>query len=368
MRAHEERPAIIPPASGVSIDIPPSQQLLPLTSLRFGAALLVFIWHCPATRAMGTAFSFPYAGVAFFFILSGFILTLSYHRLFASHISCDGLRRFYGSRFARLYPLHVCSLAIALGVQLLFGAPIAVPAFVASLPLLQSWFASAAIHYGGNGPAWSLSVEIFFYALFPLIAFLVIPLLRTARDALIAAAVLWLSMLAVLAPVTAAMGQWDLYAFAPARLPDFLIGVFIATAFLRSTPAPRTLSAGTMIELLCIGAALLSAIVSVALPTSLRFSVAFSPACAALIFTMARQEGRLSRALAHPVFVHLGELSFSFYLLHVSIIFAFEHVHVAMLPPIAFIMLLCVSLACSFAVFHTVEQPARRRIRALFGV
>src|SRR5690242_12787179 len=77
-----------------------------LTSLRFLAALAVFLHHAGL-------FADGFFGVTFFFVLSGFILTYNYRRTLA-----DGGRGavwdFYVARFARVYPLHIFALIAAL--------------------------------------------------------------------------------------------------------------------------------------------------------------------------------------------------------------------------------------------------------------
>ncbi len=137
-----------------------------------------------------------YVGVDLFFILSGFVLAYTYLR------SLDGprvdARRFWAARFARIYPLYALSLALAAAFWL--------PAFLAqggskrdallfplaAAAMLQAW--SPKIATVVNYPAWSLSIEAFFYLSFPLLA---PPFARLRGRALVAAAgLLWLGALA----------------------------------------------------------------------------------------------------------------------------------------------------------------------------
>lgn len=77
-----------------------------LTSLRFFAALLVVLHHMP-----GEPFVEGYVGVTFFFILSGFILSHSYAERLGDG-SCSA-SDFWIARVARVYPLHVVTLLLA---------------------------------------------------------------------------------------------------------------------------------------------------------------------------------------------------------------------------------------------------------------
>lgn len=160
------------------------EQLKPLTSLRFGAALLVFVYHCEPTAAFAGAYALGHAGVGFFFLLSGFILTYTYYGHFSGPISWENVREFYVARLARIYPLHLVSMGLAIAVLARFGGTFwdrsdyvtRASAFVAQSSLMQSWLPNENIYFGLNSPAWSISVEAFFYALFP---FLVSSLLRS---------------------------------------------------------------------------------------------------------------------------------------------------------------------------------------------
>lgn len=93
------------------------------TSLRFVAALMVFFCHFPPTRAFAVMYYFGESGVGFFFLLSGFILTFTYYREFAGTFSTTVARRFHLARIARVYPVHIVTMAICLAWFISFGAP-----------------------------------------------------------------------------------------------------------------------------------------------------------------------------------------------------------------------------------------------------
>src|SRR5262245_5757928 len=91
---------------------PLEQELKPLTALRFFAAVVVIIGHA------GNLFGLPAflwqstQAVAFFFVLSGFVLAYTYPNL-----EGVGSLNFYWRRFARLWPLYVCAVALAFFVD-----------------------------------------------------------------------------------------------------------------------------------------------------------------------------------------------------------------------------------------------------------
>ncbi|WP_049621353.1 acyltransferase family protein [Frateuria defendens] len=145
-----------------------------LDSLRGLAALVVVLWHYSgmfSAQPLAGPLRPLYLGggllVDFFFVLSGFVLSLSYDR--------EGRRDRFGrnlwQRVARMYPLHVVTLLVVLAcdtVNVMQGQPR--PAsndayhFVLNLLLLQS---SGLQHgYSFNGPSWSISAEFLINALF----------------------------------------------------------------------------------------------------------------------------------------------------------------------------------------------------------
>ncbi|HEV2275803.1 MAG TPA: acyltransferase, partial [Acidobacteriaceae bacterium] len=157
-----------------------------LTSLRFFAAIAVVFFHYAGeVRGFGRI-PFPLKNLVhrgplalcFFFVLSGFVLSISYQDKAIK--TAEARRRFWFARFARLYPAYLLAfvlfLPMALQKYLLHPAPelgasgprtFAAGAILSPL-LLQSW---TTFSQAWNGPGWSLSVEAFFYFLFPYVAF-----------------------------------------------------------------------------------------------------------------------------------------------------------------------------------------------------
>jgi len=81
----------------------------PLTGLRFVAAMMVLVSHYPVPGTPGPLLRLMqsgYAGVTFFFVLSGFILTYNYADRFCSDAR-DNLVPYFVSRFARIYPVYL---------------------------------------------------------------------------------------------------------------------------------------------------------------------------------------------------------------------------------------------------------------------
>ena len=154
-------------------------KLIPaLTSLRFFAALAVVAHHGVGLWSFElTPFIRQFAdiGVSFFFVLSGFVLVWNY-----SNINGKDTFGFYLKRFLRIYPTHwlVTGLYAFSSWTFVSGFTVAslgkwwLLVLLTNLCLLQSWIPIPAYYFSYNGPSWSVSCEIFFYLVFPLLLWL----------------------------------------------------------------------------------------------------------------------------------------------------------------------------------------------------
>jgi peptidoglycan/LPS O-acetylase OafA/YrhL len=150
-----------------------NKQLNALTSTRFFAAILVVIHHfgrdaVPFKHAR-SFFSNGNLSVSYFFVLSGFIL------YYANNERQLNYREFVSKRAARILPMYYFALIIEV-LLMLHGLIIApgsgvYPVFwhelLYSSLLIQSCIPNYPLCL--NLPAWSLSIEAFFYILFPLL-------------------------------------------------------------------------------------------------------------------------------------------------------------------------------------------------------
>lgn len=154
-----------------------------LDGLRGFAALLVVFYHMTVSSAFKALAVVNNGDLAvdLFFMLSGFVIASVY----AGRIG-DGraMGRFLVLRFFRVYPLHLCVLAVFVaqellklylwrkGIALNNGAPFtgdqSPGLLVATLLLVQAWGPFDRNFW--NGPSWSISCEAFAYLLFAVTA------------------------------------------------------------------------------------------------------------------------------------------------------------------------------------------------------
>jgi peptidoglycan/LPS O-acetylase OafA/YrhL len=365
--------------------LPNRPQLHPLTSLRFITALHVFFFHIEAVHivwapeSVRLLASIGYVGVNWFFILSGFILAYSYAgRKFS-------LGSFWRARFVRVYPAYFVSLCLAapLFLYVCFYAPLSpennwiagmrehlVPFMLLAVALMQAWVPSAA--FSINPVGWSLSVEAFFYLLFPL----VLPwLVKLSRRALLLV-LLGLSLVSMamalvyvryspdgISHVTPDMNNlpWlNAYRFNPlVRLPEFLIGVCGALLYLHNIVSRRWATA------LVAGGLIAFAVVtfySNQIPYPMLHNGLLSLPFLAIIYGIALRPVWVA-ILEWRGFPMLGEVSYSFFLTHgivIALLFRPDgkpsnHSFMEVL------LCLAISLALAFALYYAVEQPMRRR-------
>lgn len=141
-----------------------------IRGVAIGAVLAV---HWVAPYAHGY-FGGGYAGVDLFLVLSGFVITtILWRREVAPGRVIAAYGEFLVARARRLYPALIGALTVGVALIWAFGAPLPSVASDASLAALAAVQASSLIGASGGsmgpfGHTWSLSVEWYFYLLWPL--------------------------------------------------------------------------------------------------------------------------------------------------------------------------------------------------------
>lgn len=337
--------------------------LKPLTSLRFVAAVLVYLWHVNVL----TQYQTGYLGVSFFFVLSGFILTYTYKEKFST-IRNENLFHFYLARFAKIYPVHLLMFLLAVPIVILTSSTINLRLMiygVINLSLMQSFTATP---FTFNGVSWSISDEMFFYAVFPFVLYTLLrnPIFKKTFAIIAVMCVIWGVSNYVIGSYQAKIDDWVVYSFPPVRIIDFIMGVLLGLAFINHAPSskeskPYTYTVLEMVTLLVlIGVVMYSPNVT----QSLRFSVYFLPFWSLLIYVFALQRGYISRLLSNRLLVFLGEVSFSFYMVHGLVL---RYLNYWLIPNADYVGFI-VSLLLSSVVFVFYEEKLRKLIRHRLSV
>lgn len=189
-------------------------------------ALMIVLFHV----GMSALEEMTWAGVSFFFMASGMLLSMKYP---FKRLDGNSYKRFAWRHAVKLYPLHWLVLALWLLVMALAGVLVIKPlALTLNALLLQSWSLVHSIYYSYNHFSWFLSTLLFCYLCYPLLARWFNPLRLRYRAVI-------LIMLAIIEfAVLAATGGDDyyrtaLYVFPPMRLVDFMLGMTLADVVTR---------------------------------------------------------------------------------------------------------------------------------------
>jgi peptidoglycan/LPS O-acetylase OafA/YrhL len=321
------------------------RQLPSLTGARFVAALAVVVYHLWRWDAWAVPGVVEHVvgglsvAVSFFFVLSGFVLAWS-------GLRDDGSLRlpataFWRGRLRRLAPTFWLATVVALPTALALlhrsglegtGLVRAVVLDAAlSLSFLQAFVPGHELAI--NPPAWSLSAEMFFSLLFPLLA---PPLFRLrAGSAVVALVGLWLLswlpglLYLVLDPdglSTAGIAVdhrahavvLDVLRYHPLlRLPEFLAGIVAARLFLDGRRVPTSSAVVAVVVVI--------AVLALGLPAPLVHNGLLVPAFIVLVLALASMSPTMSPTMALSTssrwWQRLGDSSYALYLLHVPLLY-----------------------------------------------
>lgn len=156
-----------------------------LTAMRFIAAFMVFGFHFfsfhPDYILLNTIFRRGFLGVDFFFLLSGFVIGYSYFDRINDNSSNFSKKNFFISRFSRIAPVYYLALVLSIPtfiyqLNLLSSTQRAYAwsTIPLTLTFLQSFSGLSITQDSWNVPSWSLSVELFFYLIFPFLSYKII--------------------------------------------------------------------------------------------------------------------------------------------------------------------------------------------------
>jgi peptidoglycan/LPS O-acetylase OafA/YrhL len=400
-------------------------QIPALTGLRFFAAFFILLAHSAdwlvqfQDSDIRKNFSFvAMYGMPLFFVLSGFVIHYNYRKLFTSCGVARATCEFAAARFARLFPLYICLLIVAIAADNFVGrvqdqGDLWAKILAYYVTLTQSWW---YVVYGGQllvnwlfPLSWSISTEMFFYAAFVAAVFAILAL-RTPRQSIIAAVVYPLIVLTFL--LTARYFLPYILAYAQPRVPDyigmdhfehsffrwlfyfspyvrvleFFMGCLAAHAFMLHIGRPVTKTERAFADA-ALGVAFLILVLSGAcyrgfiaygqLNSYVQFlSLNFlcTPAIAFILLYVSRYDSAFTRFMCLPALIVLGDTSYSIYLIHTWTLRIFTRQPP---PPLtwlwggeAVLRVLCAilfTLLLSYATYRLIEVPSRVWLRKRLG-
>jgi peptidoglycan/LPS O-acetylase OafA/YrhL len=297
----------------------PQERLLPgIHGLRGIAALAVVLFHVVhlANLSVPPAFSFIASdfgkGVHLFFVLSAFSLMHSTeHTLHRP----TWMKEYFIKRFFRIAPLFYCLVAGMVLWPSVKAQYLAVPwqSILLNLTFTFGFAPWTGIVWAG----WTVGVEMMFYAILPVLLLTV----RTSRGTLIllvASLLVTLSSRSVLQTHfehTTALYRynWAYFSFAP-NLCYFALGMYAFRVARETADGTRLMRLGTTaLAALLLPALLAASVCNAWRPDLILWGFAF----AALTLWQSKWP---SRWCANRIFEHVGERSYSVYLLHPVVI------------------------------------------------
>lgn len=313
-----------------------------LTGIRAVAALLVMLTHAAYTTGkypqgyVGLVYSRMEIGVPIFFVLSGFLLFAPWVKAAARTDQPPSVRRYAWHRVRRIMPAYAVTVV---GAYLLYHFRMAGPnpghtweGLFRNLTLTQIYtdnYLYSFLHQGLT-QMWSLAVEVGFYVVLPLLAYVLLVLLcrRRWRPGLLLAGLAGLAMVSPAWLILVHTTDWlpdGARLWLPGYLAWFVGGMVLAAL------QPLGVRA---YALACVPLALVSYfIVSTPIggepttsPAELRdalFKTAFYAVIATLLVAPlalgGQQQGLYARVMGSRPMVFLGEISYEIFLIHLIV-------------------------------------------------
>ena len=283
-----------------------------VTILRFIAAFYVFIFHInmrvPVNfgELINKTISNGVIGMSIFFMLSGFVLTYNYYGSMSNN--------YFRKRIARIFPAYLfCGL---LTLPFLLSSDASFLKMIASIFLfvtgMQSWIYQTFDFWNFSG-TWSISVELFFYALFP---FLIKNINKNNVIYVLLFSYLSSALLIPLSDIIQGPVVWSVYYATPIyRLPEFVVGVCIAILFLNGYRVNHYTW-------------LLSILLFLYATTqqnnnSMGVNYLTIPAISIMLLHLAKIN--IKNNIVNRAIIYFGDISYSFYLMQLPILYYLDH-------------------------------------------
>lgn len=344
---------------------PSNTYLSALTFPRFVLALLVVVFHFglhlsfAKNSSINEFLNHGAIAVSFFFFLSGFVLAYNYHEV-------KRVRNFYWKRIIRLYPLYLITFLIVLLSQYFLNAQLPdVVHLIANGLGLQSWLPGYALQV--NFPSWSLSVEFFFYATFPLLLWVFKRINWTLFSVLVL--LIWLIGLAqhiyfvemLYDPNRYFLEQFILY-FPLFHFTTFLAGFYGGKLIhrLQQKSYPSLLysilgSLGIVLFMLLMSTENIVRLYG--------HNGAFVPVFLIICVGLALDQKVFPRLIGGKAFIFLGNISYSIYMWQFPVFLWFTQFWgVEQFNSFQFIIYLALLLLISAVSFKWIEEPIRKKI------
>ncbi|WP_367159695.1 acyltransferase [Kozakia baliensis] len=349
-----------------------------LQSLRGIAALIVLLRHVmicyPSEGTIRNHFIDvslnSHAAVVIFFVLSGFVLSISIEN---TKIDIHSTIVFWIRRVFRILPalMFVTFLSIIFTKIPLSSLPTPgssdfmeglLPHNLTTSPIgvIKSFLGLASTYVPQN---WTITVELIMAVLFPLL----VSLTRSFSNG-----VYWLLFIGIIVTCTAGEGgKW----LPPFYGMDFILGIAVYRFWNSSLWRPSVLATVLSVAILCGASSLVTEIVGHSLPFHYATTSIIEGFAASFVVLSLTDHDKVARYLSVRPLIVLGDLSFSLYLVHFLVVSILGRVFAPFLLNYtsferALIMAaatLLVTLPISWFIFRGIEIPFNRLGKKLSG-
>ncbi len=355
----------------INSDSPPGRLHIPsLDGLRAVAFTIVFVSHSGFGNIIPGGF-----GVTIFFFLSGFLITFLLRHEYQRYKTID-ITNFYLRRVLRIFPPLYISLAIMIAMvafgflpgTLKFWPVLSEAAFMTNYYVLFGADPTGIIP--GSGVLWSLAVEEHFYLVFPF--FLALTVIRmTSKQQAFVLGSLCLLVLAWRILLVYGMHATELrtYLATDTRIDSILFGCVLALSFAPSLDKAPNLSTALKsgVYLGSISLLLISFLYrDEQFRNSLRYTVQGVALLPLFYFSIVDLGKPWFSWLNWNIVRFFGTLTYTMYLIHLSIISSIRFLVPDMARWRLMIFALAITSICALAMYLLVERPLtsiRRRLR-----
>jgi peptidoglycan/LPS O-acetylase OafA/YrhL len=304
--------------------------------------------------------------MSYFFLLSGFILVVSDAKKDTLPPKINTFK-FWKRRAARILPLYYLSILLFFLINFSYRTDLHIiwqlQPYAYTLLLLQSWKYTLAMDV--NFPAWSLSVEAFFYFIYP---FIYLFLRKMKSSLLISFALLfWMLNCAMFVYLKDLMvHEHFLHYFPLLHLATFVLGISAGLLFVRhyvwlKEDGRKYIKGYTLL----IGLFLLYTGYNNWTFHAFQHNGLLAPFFVLLIYSISLSKGKIGKVLGLKPFVFLGNISFAMYILQLPI-YQLCSQHIPFLKTldksVLFWPYLITLIVFSSFIHKVFEQPIRRMI------
>lgn len=363
-----------------------------LDTLRAVGAVAVLTTHTAfqagdylGNGVVGTLLARMDIGVALFFVLSGFLLSRPWLARAADGAQPPSTRRYYEKRLLRIYPVYLLAAVVAL-VFVPDNDGVGWRTWASTLLLADPYTSERLPH--ALTQMWSLTAEVAFYAVLPLLMWAALGRGRSLRPArvwavvgaMVAVNVVWVLVVAdpLQERVVGSTGLW-----LPAFLTWFAIGIALALLQVQHSRSALPHRAAVLVDLarmpgVCwtvVAGLLLVAATPVAGPVMFQVGshgqiltkhllYAVVGGLVVLTGVFATPTSTYARALSWGPLRHLGHISYGVFCLHLLVLAALygatDYTVFAGDGPEVWAITLVLSLAAAELVYRLVEVPVDR--------